>query len=46
MAVLAYLEGSFIIAMTILKLCCSKAIAPVCMAQVCGAISQILPLVV
>ena len=40
MSVLAYLERSFIIAVTILKLCCSKAIAPVCIAQVCGAISQ------
>ena len=40
MSVLTYLEGSFIVAVIILKLCCLKAIAPVCMAQVCGAISQ------
>ena len=30
----------FYYAVTILKSCCLKAIAPVCMAQVCGAISQ------
>ena len=40
MSVLTYLKERFIIAVTILKLCCLKAIASVCMAQVCGAISQ------
>ena len=40
MSALTYLKESFIIVVTILKLCCLKAIVPVCMAQVCGAISQ------
>ena len=40
MSVLTYSEGSFIIAVTMLKLCCLKVIASVFMAQICGDISQ------